>query len=72
MPQIFKALASVAVWTLWIVAWIIGLSTLCMGVVRGTLFGAQSPPLSVWVGLTIAIVSMLLSVVAMKLRKTLE
>ncbi len=72
MPQIFKALASILVWTMWIVAWVIGLSTLMMGIVRGDLFGPQPPVMSYWAGFAIALAYGIGAVVAMRLRKSLE
>ena len=72
MPQIFKALATIGVWTLWIASWIIGLGTLVMGVIRGTLFGGETPPMSAWIGFAVALSYMFLSIVAMKFRKMLE
>ena len=72
MPPIFKALATISVWTLWIASWIIGLGTLAMGIQRGTLFGPETPPISAWVGFGIALVYQFLAVVTMKLRKMIE
>ena len=72
MPPIFKALATISVWTLWIASWIIGLGTLAMGIERGTLFGAEHPPISAWIGFAIALVYQFLAVVTMKLRKMIE
>ena len=72
MPQIFKALASIMVWTMWIVAWVIGLSTLIMGIVRGDLFGQQPPVMSYWAGFTVSLAYGILALVAMKIRKALE
>jgi hypothetical protein len=72
MPNTFKALATISVWTLWIAAWIIGLGTLVMGINRGTLFGSETPPVQVWIGFSVALSYLFLSVVAMKLRKMLE
>ncbi len=69
MPQIFKALASIGVWTLWIFAWVTGLGTLAMGIVRGTVFGAEHPPLSAWIGIAVGLFTMFLAIVAIRLRK---
>jgi len=72
MPPIFKALASIMVWTMWIVAWVIGLSTLIMGIARGAVFGPAVPPMSVWAGFAVTIGFALGALVAMKIRKSLE
>lgn len=72
MPEIFKALATIGVWTLWISAWIIGIGTLVMGIVRGTLFGPEHPPVTAWIAFAVALSYMFLSIVAMKFRKMLE
>lgn len=72
MPPIFKALASILVWTMWIVAWVIGLSTLIMGIVRGDLFGPQPPVMSYWAGFAVSLAWGVSAVVVMKIRKGLE
>lgn len=72
MPQIFKALASIMVWTMWIVALVIGLSTFITGLSRGDLYGAQPPVMSYWAGFAIALAYGILALVAMKIRKALE
>jgi len=72
MPNIFKTLATIGVWTLWIASWIIGLGTLIMGIKRGTLFGGETPPMQTWIGFAVALSYMFLSIVAMKFRKMLE
>ena len=42
-------------WTLWIVAWVVGLSTLIMGIINGDLYGTQPVPMSYWAGFAVAI-----------------
>ena len=44
MPPIFKALASITAWSLWILSWVVGLSTFVMGLVTGTLYGSAPVP----------------------------
>ena len=72
MPQIFKALASISVWILFV--W--GCIALLAGVVR--LIGAATGDftaaalLAIWMPLGAAIVCLFLSVCAMKLRQMLE
>jgi len=72
MSPIFKTLASIGVWTLWISAWITGLGTLAMGLQRGTLFGAETPPMQAWIGVAVGLFTMFLAIVAIKLRKMIE
>ena len=72
MPPIFKSLSSIGVWTLWICAWITGLGTLAMGLVRGTLFGAEHPPVSAWIGVAVGLFTMFLAIVAIKFRQMIE
>ena len=73
MPPIFKTLANITVWTLWVGSWVLLLSTLVMGFVRGQLFSAEAvPPFSYVMFFGLAMVCAILSVCAMKLRKMLE
>ena len=69
MPSIFKALASISVWILFIVgcSWII--ETFIQWAVAG--FGAENWQASI-AGEAIGITAIILAVVAMKLRKDLE
>ena len=69
MPSIFKALASISVWILFIVgcSWII--ETFISWAVAG--FGAENWQASV-AGEAIGITAIILSVVAINLRKNLE
>ena len=73
MPQIFKALASILVWILWISGLVMGFSTLLLGIIRGHLFaiGPQSTMEYVaW--FAVALAYGIGAVVVMKLRKMLE
>ena len=72
MPPIFKALASIMVWILWISGLVMGFGTLIMGIVRGDLFGAQPPVMSYWAGFAVALAFGIGALVAMKIRKGLE
>jgi hypothetical protein len=72
MPPIFKALASIMVWTMWIVAWVMGFSILITGIARGEIYGPQAPPMSVWAGFAVTIGFALGSLIGMKIRKSLE
>ena len=72
MPQIFKALASITAWALWISAWVMGLSTLVEGILYGRLFVPEPPPLADMAAFAIAFGCAVLAVVVMKLRQMLE
>jgi len=74
MPSVFKALASISAWFLFVLGWLVVLTSLIMGVINGTLFvpAAGPPPIQTFIAIAIAIVSITLSVVVMKLRKMLE
>ena len=72
MPQIFKALASVMAWVLFINSWVIGLSALMMGIVTGCLYGSEPPPMVLPVFFALSIASGVLAVVVMRLRQKME
>ncbi|MFC2017132.1 hypothetical protein ACFLUD_01805 [Chloroflexota bacterium] len=74
MPQIFKALASITAWALFIIGWVTGLSTLIGGVIGGHLYSGTgaAPPLVYPVFFAVAIASLVLAVVVMLLRKKME
>ena len=65
MPPIFKALASITVWILFISGCVATVAAPISRIVIGEVFGA----LTAW---AIGVACMILSVVAMKLRKMLE
>jgi hypothetical protein len=44
MPDIFKALATITAWALFISGWITALSTIVAGITTGCLFGGSGPP----------------------------
>jgi len=72
MPPIFKALASIAAWTLFIGAWLILLATsIAMGI-RGDLFSSEALGLKDAVAFALSMAGIVLSVVVMKLRHMLE
>ena len=73
MPQIFKALATITVWILWVSSLVMGFGTLIIGTIAGDLFnpGAVTPmvyPASFAVAGFYAI----LAVVIMRLRQKME
>lgn len=67
MPPIFKALATIAVW----VMFVLGLFEVLMAMIMG--FTVPAPPLiQVYLGSAIGVACLILSVCAMKLRQMLE
>jgi len=70
MPPIFKALASITVWVLFIWGCVTILSTTVGYYVN---IGAGNPPtIGIFMGWGVAIAELILAVCAMKLRKMLE
>jgi len=65
MPTIFKTLASIVVWILFISGCVATVASPISRIVHGEVFGA----LAAW---AIGVACLILSVVAMKLRKSLE
>ncbi len=56
MPQIFKGLVTVSIWLMFIGAWLDILMPLILGgIVGGGLFGAEPPPMNVFVALALSI-----------------
>jgi len=72
MPSIFKALATIMVWILWICGLLLGFGTLAMGIIRGALFGAETPPMAYPAMFAVAAFYALVAVVVMILRKKME
>jgi hypothetical protein len=72
MPQIFKALASVSAWALFIFSWIIGMSAAIMGTVNGVLYGDEEVPMVFPAFFAVSIVCMVSAVVVMILRKKMD
>jgi hypothetical protein len=72
MPDIFKALASVSAWGLFIIAWIMGMSTFIMGLVNGILYGEDPVPMVFPAFFGVSILCMVAAVVVMVLRKKME
>lgn len=72
MPDIFKALSSIAAWSLFIIAWAIGMSTFIMGLVNGVLYGEDTVPMVFPAFFAVSILCMVSSVVVMILRKKME
>jgi hypothetical protein len=73
MPQIFKALATIMVWILWVSGLVMGFSTLIMGIIGGDLFNAAKPvPMAYPAMFAVALAFGIGALVAMKIRKSLE
>jgi len=73
MPQIFKALASIMVWILWISGLVMGFSTFIVGTIAGDLFNAAKPvPMAYPAMFAVALAFGIGALVAMKIRKGLE
>ena len=73
MPQVFKALATIMVWVLWISGLVMGFSTLIVGTIAGDLFNpAQTVPMSYWAGFAVALAYGIGAVVVMILRQKME
>ena len=72
MPGIFKALATIAAWALFIFAWIIGISIFIQGIIIGELYGSIIPSMEMWAGSLTALAFAIGSVAVMILRKKME
>jgi uncharacterized membrane protein YjjP (DUF1212 family) len=73
MPDIFKALASITAWVLFILGWVTGLSAFTMGIISGRLFSTtETPPLILPVFFALGAAEAVLAVVVMLIRKKLE
>ena len=73
MPPIFKALATIMAWILWIVSIVMGFSAFIMGLVTGSLYSTTGPaPMilpAIW---AVAGFDAIGAVVIMLLRKKME
>ncbi len=73
MPPVFKALATIMVWILWICALVMGFGTLVMGIIRGDLFSAaEAPPMVYPAMFAAAGFYAIVAAVVMLLRKKME
>ena len=72
MPDIFKALASITAWTMFVVFWVMGLSTFVMGLVNGYLYGSEPAPMAIPTFFAVALAFGIGAVVVMILRKKME
>ena len=73
MPQVFKALATITVWILWISALVMGFGAFIMGLINGAIFNpGQDTPVSYAAHFAVAGVYVALALFAMKIRKGME
>jgi len=73
VPPIFKALATVMAWILWIVALVMGFSAFVMGMITGALYSTTQPtPMIFPVTWAVALAYGIGAVVVMLLRKKME
>ncbi len=72
MPPIFKALASISAWVLFICGMVMGFSTFAMGVISGDLYGTEALPMGYPAAFAVAGFYAILAVVIMILRKKME
>jgi len=70
MPKIFRPMATVMAWALYIIAWIIGLSTAVMGIVSGALYSTtECVPMIFPVMFSVSLAFSIGAIVVMILRK---
>ena len=72
MPDIFKALASITAWAMFLIFWVMGLSTLVVGLTTGRLYGPEPPPMVMAVSFAVSLAFGVGAVVVMILRKKME
>lgn len=73
MPDIFRALATIMAWILWIFALVMGLSVLAIGIIVGDLYNiGKAPPAAYAAWFAAAGFYGILAVVIMLLRKKME
>ena len=72
MPNIFKALATIIAWVLWVSSLIMLVSVVLMGIITGTMYGSESPPMVVPVFFLVATAQAVSAVVIMRLRQKME
>ena len=73
MPPIFKALATIMAWVLWIFALVMGFSALAMGIINGDLYNVDVvPPMAYTTLFAVAGFYAVAAVVVMVLRKKME
>lgn len=72
MPPIFKALATITAWILFLAGMVMGFSTFIMGIINEHLFSSEIVPMEYGVSFAVAAFYALAAVVIMILRKKME
>ena len=72
MPDVFKALATVGAWILFVAGMVMGFSTFIMGIINEHLFGSEVVPMEYAASFAVAAFYVLAAVVIMILRKKME
>jgi hypothetical protein len=72
MPDIFKALATIMAWILWIFALVMGFSAFIVGIINGDLYGTAETSMAYPASFAVAGFYALAAVVIMILRKKME
>ena len=72
MPPIFKALATIMAWVLWIIALVMGFSTFITGVINGDLYGTGETSMVYPATFAVAGFYAIAAVIIMILRKKME
>ena len=73
MPPIFKTLATIMAWILWVFALVAGFSYLILGIVSRDLYNSSvTPPMEYAAGFAVAGFYAILAVVIMWIRKKME
>lgn len=72
MPQIFKALASITAWGLFVLGWVQIVINLIMGTITREYFTLKVPSWEMGLFAGLGIATLVLSVVVMRLRQKME
>ncbi len=73
MPGVFKPLATIMAWVLWVSGMVMGFSTLIIGTIAGDLFNpAQSTPMEYPALFAVALAYGVGAVIVMRLRQKME
>jgi len=73
MPGVFKPLATIMAWVLWISGMVMGFSTLIIGIIAGDLFNpAQPTPMAYPALFAVALAYGVGAVIVMRLRQKME
>lgn len=73
MPGVFKPLATIMAWVLWVAGMVMGFSTLIIGTIAGDLFNpAQPTPMAYPATFAVALAYGVGAVIVMRLRQKME